>query len=260
MCRLLGYLGIPIALDRILLEPEHSLIEQSYQPQEMTSGVVNADGFGMAWYGSDRNTAPFFYKSILPVWNDINLPSLSRYIQSNCVLANVRSATLGQSVDLVNCQPFQRDHISFIHNGSISKFRETVYRPLRERLSDSAYQSIQGSTDSEHIFALLLDELDATGSLPKALHQTIATVTQLAEKYDTKFSGNIIVSDGEQLVASRFANHDPVPSLYWLKSDKHFPEAVLIASERLFEADWQPFGDRSLLTVNSDLNPQIIAL
>ena len=48
MCRLLAYLGPPIRLDRLIVEPEHSLVEQSYKPREMTSGHVNADGFGRA--------------------------------------------------------------------------------------------------------------------------------------------------------------------------------------------------------------------
>lgn len=49
MCRLLGYLGKPIQLDRLLLKPEHSLVVQSYQPQEMTAGLLNADGFGLSY-------------------------------------------------------------------------------------------------------------------------------------------------------------------------------------------------------------------
>ncbi|MDX2239586.1 MAG: ergothioneine biosynthesis protein EgtC [Leptolyngbyaceae cyanobacterium bins.302] len=260
MCRLLGYLGRPIALEQLLYEPEHSLVVQSYQPREMTSGVVNADGFGVGWYHADRATAPFNYKTILPVWNDVNLVSLSRYIESGCVVANVRSATAGQSVDLVNCQPFQQHDISFIHNGFIANFRETLYRPLRERLSDSAYQQIQGTTDSEHIFALLMDELDATGSLPEALQQTIATLHQLADKYQTEFSANMIVSDGKQLVASRFANREPVPTLYWLAQSEQLPDAVLVASEPMFTGNWSSFGDRSLLTVNSDFSTKLISL
>lgn len=48
MCRLLGYLGSSIQLDRILIKPEHSLVVQSYKPQEMTAGLLNADGFGLA--------------------------------------------------------------------------------------------------------------------------------------------------------------------------------------------------------------------
>jgi len=49
MCRFVAYLGQAIPLARVVSEPEHSLVIQSYRPVEMTSGVVNADGFGVGW-------------------------------------------------------------------------------------------------------------------------------------------------------------------------------------------------------------------
>ena len=82
MCRLLGYLGPSISLDCLLNKPEHSLIVQSYQPREMTAGLLNADGFGIGWYHPQRDTTPFTYKNILPIWNDPNLSSLNRYLSS----------------------------------------------------------------------------------------------------------------------------------------------------------------------------------
>lgn len=80
-----------------MYKSEHSLIVQSYQPREMTSGVVNADGFGVGWYHIQKDTDPFIYKNTLPIWNDINLPSLSRYVESKSVLAYVGSATPGEA-------------------------------------------------------------------------------------------------------------------------------------------------------------------
>lgn len=148
MCRLLGYLGLPILLDTILYKPEHSLIVQSYQPRFMTSGVLNADGFGVGWYHQNQDTEPFTYKNILPIWSDINLPSISRYVESGCAIAYVRSATSGQAVDLSNCQPFGLDRILFVHNGFVQNFRSSVYRPIRELFSDRTYQLINGTTDS----------------------------------------------------------------------------------------------------------------
>lgn len=259
MCRLLGYLGPAVQLDRLLSKPEHSLIVQSYQPREMTSGLLNADGFGVGWYHPQRQTEPFTYKNTLPIWSDLNLPSLSRFVESGCVLANVRSATAGLATDLSNCQPFQHHLILGLHNGFIQNFRQTLYRPIRDRLSDEAYQSIQGSTDSEHIFALLLSELEANPdmSLSQGLHRTIAILEELAQPQAVEFSANLIVSDGQQLVASRFANRLAVPSLYWLRDDPLFPEAVLIASEPLFAGNWHSCPERSLLTVSHDLDIQI---
>lgn len=252
MCRLLGYLGQPILLDQILSQPDHSLIVQSYQPREMTSGVVNADGFGVGWYHAQRETQPFTYRSILPIWNDTNLPSLSRYVESGCVVANVRSATPGLAVDLSNCQPFQQDLILFTHNGFIQNFRQTLYRPIRDRLSDFAYQTIHGLTDSEHLFALFLDQVQTTSTLSEALAQTLQMVAELAEKYQTSFSANILVSDGHQLVASRYAAGTAAPTLYALENEATLPESVLIASEPLFEGQWNALPERCIMTVDHD--------
>lgn len=255
MCRLLGYLGAPIALDQLLYKPAHSIVVQSYQPREMTAGLLNADGFGVGWYHATRETHPFTYKNILPVWNDVNLPSLSRYVESGCVLANVRSATPGLAVDLGNCQPFQRDSLLFVHNGFIEQFRHTLYRPMREQLSDRLYSTIHGTTDSEHIFALVLQALDAQPDRPlsEALYLALETLTQLGHTHQTDFSANIVLSNGRQLVASRYASRSPVPTLYWLRDDPLFPNAVVIASEPLFAGNWTAIADRSLLVVDHDL-------
>lgn len=261
MCRLMGYLGTPVQLDRLLNKPEHSLIVQSYQPREMTAGLLNADGFGVGWYHADRQVEPFTYKNTLPIWNDINLSSLSRYIESGCILGSVRSATAGLAIDLSNCQPFRQGQLLALHNGFIDRFRQTLYRPLRDRLSDTAYQAIFGSTDSEHIFALLLHELEQqpTLSLAAALHQTLRVLADLAEPQKISVSANMLISDGTQLVASRLAFHTVAPTLYWLRDDPLFPNAVLIASEPLFAGDWKACPEFSLLTVSPDLDVQISA-
>ena len=260
MCRLMGYLGTPVQLDRLLYKPEHSLIVQSYQPREMTAGLLNADGFGVGWYHADRQTEPFTYKNTLPIWNDINLPSLSRYVESGCVLGSVRSATPGLAIDLSNCQPFQQGQLLALHNGFINRFRQTLYRPMRDRLSDAAYQSIAGSTDSEHIFALLLHELEQqpTLSLTAALCQALTVLAQLAAPEKVSISANMLISDGQQLVASRLGFHTASPTLYWLRDDPLFPDAVLVASEPLFKGNWQTCPPSSLLTVSPDLNVQIV--
>ena len=46
MCRFVAYRGKPVSLAQVISAPEHSLIEQSYQPKEMTAGTVNVDGLG----------------------------------------------------------------------------------------------------------------------------------------------------------------------------------------------------------------------
>jgi ergothioneine biosynthesis protein EgtC len=263
MCRLLAYLGAPVALDKLLYEPEHSLVVQSYQPQEMTAGLLNADGFGIGWYHPHQETEPFTYRQTLPIWNDLNLPNLSRYIESRCMLGYVRSATPGLAVDLSNCQPFvgteKQRSLLFIHNGFIDGFRASLYRSVREQLSDRLYQSIHGTTDSEHIFALLLSVMETHPelSLVQALQKTLFTVAQLAQQQNVSASVNTVVSDGRSLAISRFAVGAPPPSLYWLHDAPRFPGAVLIASEPLFEGNWQCCPPQSTIAVGENLELRI---
>ncbi|HLO49194.1 MAG TPA: ergothioneine biosynthesis protein EgtC [Kamptonema sp.] len=258
MCRLLGYLGQPILLDRILCKPEHSLVVQSYQPREMTSGLLNADGFGVGWYHPQQETDPFTYKSTVPIWNEVNISSLSRYVESGCILACVRSATAGQALDLSNCQPFVRDRLQFVHNGAIKNFRHTLYQPIRQQLSDRIYQSIDGTTDSEHIFALFNElKSDRSLSIEDALHKTLNILAELAKSHQVEISANVIISDGSQLVASRFASRNTPPSLYWLRDDPTFPEAAIVASEPLFAGNWHPCPVQSIITVGKDLEINI---
>jgi ergothioneine biosynthesis protein EgtC len=259
MCRLLAYLGSSLTLEDLLYKPEHSLIVQSYQPREMLSGVVNADGFGIGWYHLHRDTEPFTYKNTLPIWNDINLPSISRYIESGCILAYIRDATPGQALDFSNCQPFKYKHLLFTHNGCIHKFRQTLYRPIRSQLSDEIYQLINGTTDSEHIFALLLHQwLTNPGkSLEQALHVTLITLGKLAEQYQTHVAANLMISDGHNLIVSRFSTKSPAPSLYWLQDDPRFPESVIIASEPLWAGSWNSCPENSIISVREDRDIRI---
>ncbi len=254
MCRLLGYLGLPIQLDQILSQPEHSLIVQSYEPREMQEAILNADGFGVGWYHPNKQTEPYIYKGTQPIWNDSNLSSLGRYIESGRILGYVRSATPGQTITLTNSQPFKFEQFLFTHNGSIEKFRYSLHRPIRDRLSDELYRMIEGTTDSEHLFALFLNELTtaSTPCLVDALRQTLNTIKTLAEKFQVKALVNILLSDGHQLVASRFAVGGLAPTLYWLKDDPRFPESVIIASEPLFNADWHPCPEQTIIHVGED--------
>ncbi|MEQ9371560.1 MAG: class II glutamine amidotransferase [Coleofasciculus chthonoplastes F3-SA18-01] len=146
-----------------------------------------------------------------------------------------------------------------MHNGFIERFRQTLYRPIRDRLSDEIYQSIHGTTDSEHIFALLVNELQTVpdASLEKALSQTLIQLTQLAESYHVNFSANVIISDGHSLVASRYASGSSAPTLYWVRDDPNYPNAVLIASEPLFAGNWHSCPTNSLLVVKEDLDLRI---
>jgi len=258
MCRFIAYLGPPVRLDRLILEPEHSLLVQAHAPREMTDGTLNADGFGMAWWDS-RRAEPYVYRTTRPIWADVNLPHLAAYAESGTVLAAVRGATPGQDTDIANTPPFAHRNLAAIHNGRIADFRAGLRRTLRSRLSPEAEAAILGATDSEHLFAWLLTHLPAAPSLGAALARSLGALAEVAP--GATMTLNLVVSDGRRLVASRMANGARPPSLYWLAGHPRFPGGVVIASEPLFpDAGWRSVPENSVLTVDPDRTVDIRSL
>ena len=74
MCRWLAYSGSPVLLEELLLEPKHSLIDQSLHSR-LGAETTNGDGFGIGWYGV--GDTPGVFHSVEPAWNDRNLRDLS---------------------------------------------------------------------------------------------------------------------------------------------------------------------------------------
>jgi glutamine amidotransferase len=263
MCRFVAYLGQAIPLARVVSETEHSLVVQSYRPAEMTSGVVNADGFGVGWYNRALDPTPCVYTNTTPIWSDRNLPGLSRHIASDCIFANVRSATPGQAVDQSNCQPFAYRQFLFMHNGYIENFRVALMRPIREALRDEYYNAIGGTTDSEHIFALFLNflhtETITVSSLSEALHATIRQLHVWAAPRQSRIALNLAVTNGECLVVSRFSTSTPAPSLYYQQQSTLFPNATVVASERLSpQVEWSAVPENCIFMFTNHLHTRRI--
>ncbi|MGQ9865179.1 MAG: ergothioneine biosynthesis protein EgtC [Pseudanabaenaceae cyanobacterium] len=238
MCRLLGYWGPPSPLRTWLSAPPHSLVVQSYAPKEMTAGLLNADGFGVAWYGPN-DPLPLAYRSLLPIWSDLNLPHLERYVVSSIYLMAVRSATPGQGVHFSNCPPFLGDRLALVHNGFIENFAQTLARPLRDRLNDALYAQIQGTTDSEHLLGLIRQEMHEGHDLPQAIARTLAWVA----RHPVKAAVNLVVTDGHRLVATRWGWGTAAPSLYVSQT----ATSLAIASEPLGDdRPWVPIPPGTL--------------
>ncbi len=98
MCRFTLYMGPPILLSSLLLEPEHYLIRQSTHSQEREE-PLNADGFGAGWHVPEYSDESAVFRSITPAWNNRNLHNLSRVVTSPCILAHVRAATQSSGVN-----------------------------------------------------------------------------------------------------------------------------------------------------------------
>jgi gamma-glutamyl hercynylcysteine S-oxide hydrolase len=252
MCRMVAYLGGPEAtLSSLVLEPEHSLLVQSYAPKEMMSGVVNADGFGVGWYAPWSGDEPAVYRSNGPLWSDRSFASIGPKIRARAILAAVRSATPGLPVEESGTPPFASGPFMFAHNGAIEHFRRTAMRPLRDALSEESYAGLLGTSDSETIFAGLLDRLRGnSGDLAEATVETIHHVSAACTGLGVRATLNLGVTAGEGMAFTRYSTEGPGNSLYFIENGEAFPGAVVVASERLdSDAGWRVVPDRHLLTV-----------
>lgn len=254
MCRMVGYLGGPeTSLSSVVLDGEHSLLVQSYAPKEMMSGVVNADGFGVGWYVPDDDE-PAVYRSNGSLWSDRSFAGIAPKIKARTIFAAVRSATPGLPVEESGVPPFSSGPFMFMHNGAIEDFRRKAMRPLRDSLSDEAYSELLGVTDSETIFACLLDVLrEDPADLAGATRETIRHVTEVCGRLAVRATLNLAVTDGEAMAFTRYSSEGPGNSLYVLEEAEAFPEAVVVASERLDgDLAWREVPDRHLLSVRRD--------
>ncbi|MEM1316756.1 MAG: class II glutamine amidotransferase [Pseudomonadota bacterium] len=151
MCRLAAYIGKPVPLGRIVVEPPHSLLHQCQGAVEAKINI-QGDGFGLAWY--DRERGPGLYRDTTPAWSDGNLPYLCAMIRSDLFLAHVRAST-GSETSRQNCHPFVHEKWTFMHNGQLPDF-DNVRRCLEQHLPDALYLLRRGTTDSELLFLLLI--------------------------------------------------------------------------------------------------------
>lgn len=247
MCRIAAYLGPPLALDRFLREPPHSLYRQSWEPQEMLTAVVNADGWGAAWFAPDGR--PAVYRTALPVWADVNLDALGRSLRAGVWLGNVRSATAGHGTDTLNTQPFADERLAFTHNGFITDFARSLRRRLRASLDEDIEAGIQGNTDSEHLFALVRQHRGDPG---EALATAVERISQWLADTDITAMFTSVVSDGAALHAVRAAVRAAPPSLYY---HEHYPlfGGAVIASEA-FDDDpgWRAVPPQHRVSLTAD--------
>jgi len=255
---MLAYIGNNILLSKLLLLPEHSLEKQAWQPRELRETKLNADGFGFAWYADNASDA-YRYRNILPIWNDSNLHALSNTMQRPLWMAIVRSATPGLSVSLENTPPFTHHQWCFMHNGYLLNFETDSRQKIRHELSDKYSSLIKGSTDSEYIFALLMQLLE-TNSPVVAIQKCMQIITDIMR--NNRALLNIILSDGEKLYALRHAINGESPSLYYANNTNEFAENnQLIASERLNDdANWNAINDDEIIVLQQQSVMQKIKL
>lgn len=283
MCRFIAYRGKPILLDEVLHKPKNSLINQSAQANEAEE-PLNGDGFGVGWYMKDIDPQPGLFVSVRPAWNDRNLRYLCQKIRTSCFFAHVRAASAGE-VSESNCHPFHYKQFLFMHNGGIGGFPK-LKRQIRRKLSDEIYDWIRGQTDSEHLFALFLENLKNRDGNPSAdemaqtLQATIAEIQKMKSESGVTEACyiNCVVSNGDTLVALRYVSDlaEEASTLYY--SEGHHYEcdengvcrmipgnprehSVLVVSEKLTgQNEWREIKTNHFCVVGETLRVRVFPI
>jgi glutamine amidotransferase len=236
MCRHLAYLGPPVPLSSLVLDPPHSLAHQSWAPLDMRGGgTINADGFGVGWY---TPSGPVRYRRHTPIWSDTTLPGLAASVLSGAALAAVRSATVGMPVVETAAAPFGEGPWLFSHNGVVAGWPGSVAK-LAGTLPPADLLTLDAPTDAALLWALVRDRLRSGAPLAAALAGVVAEVLRAAPGSRL----NLLLTDGVALAATTVGH-----SLSYISDLSH----ITVASEPLDDRPaWRPVPDGTLLTATA---------
>ena len=234
MCRHLAYLGPPRTLARLVLEPPHSLLRQSYAPRDMRGGgSVNADGFGAGWYPPGTKE-PARYRRACPLWTDSAFASLAAATSSGAVLAAIRSATVGTPVVETACAPFADGRWLFSHNGRLPGWPDSAVS-LAAQLDAADLLTMDAPVDSALLWAVLRRRLRG-GADPA---EAVVDVLRAALRAVPDARLNLLLTDGAVVVATT----------WWHALSVHaVPGAVTVSSEPTDDdPGWTAVPDRHLV-------------
>lgn len=216
MCRHLGWLGNQVSVASLVLDPPYGLRVQSYSPRRQKHGLMNADGWGVGFHDGDQVRR---WKSAAPLWGDASFASVAPALRSECIVAAVRSASVGMPIEPSASAPFTDGTWLLSHNGVVD----------RSVLPASA--AAESTVDSAMLAALIFARgLDVLGD----------TVIEVGAA-DPDARLNVLAANGSRLVATTWCD-----TLSILRRD----DGVVLASEPYDDnPDWQEVPDRHLVEV-----------
>jgi len=218
MCRHLGWLGKEVTISSLVLDPPHGLRVQSYAPRRQKRVLLNADGWGVGFFDG---SVPRRWRSPAPLWGDTSFDSIAPALRSQCVVAAVRSATVGMPIEISATAPFTDGHWLLSHNGVVDR---AVLPPGR---------SAESVCDSAMLAAAIFERgLDA-------LAETIVEVGSA----DPDARLNVLAGNGFRILATTWNE-----TLSILRRD----DGVVVASEPYDnDSDWEDVPDRHLVEVTT---------
>ena len=218
MCRHLGWLGAPVSVASLMLDPPHGLVVQSYSPRRQKHGLLNADGWGVGFFDDG---VPRRWRSAGPLWGDASFASVAPALRSGCVVAAVRSATVGMAIESSASAPFTDGAWLLSHNGVV------------DRAVLPASRDAESTNDSALLAALIFD---------RGLEHLGAVVSEIGAA-DPNARLNILAGNGTRLLATTWGD-----TLSVLRR----ADGIVVASEP-YDDDpgWQEVPDRHLVDVTA---------
>lgn len=154
-------------------------------------------------------------------------------LDTTIAIAHVRKKTVGE-LALVNTHPFRRGRFVLAHNGTV----ETV--ALLARTAPEHLAQLEGTTDSEKLFAFVLTQIDAAGDAERGIRAAVRELHAIGAIGTASF----LISDGVRLFAHRLGR-----ALYVA----HREGVTVIASEPLDETErWDELAERELIVLEPD--------
>lgn len=234
MCRHLAFLGPPVPLGALLVEPANSLFQQSWAPRRQRHGTVNADGFGVGWY-AEGDPVPARYRRSGPIWADLSFIDLARVVRSGALLAAVRDATEAGADGEAAAAPFAAGTWLFSHNGAVKGWPGTL-APLALTLPATELLSLEARCDSALVWALVLHRLRHGDEPARALADTVRDVAAAAPGSQL----NLLLTDGETIAATAWGD------TLWYLAD---PGRRTVVASEPYDDDphWREVPDGTLL-------------
>jgi glutamine amidotransferase len=266
MCRLYGFRATELTkIECTLAHAQNALIFQSYKDR---SGTSHLHGWGIAIY---RNQSLHIERQAKAAIEDAGFRRAAVRAYSDTVLAHVRRATIGR-IALENTHPFCHGPWAFVHNGTLPHFDKLRPRMLATMTSEHR-AAIQGETDSEHIFHMILSmhEVMPAQSLLETLRRSLGQIVTWCQEADpaARIGLNVLLTDGTRLVGSRWGR-----TLHYVERSgvhdceicgfphiRHDPRqsyrAVVIASEPISHESWREVPERSVFAVSPGMALQV---
>jgi glutamine amidotransferase len=196
MCRHVAYLGPPVTLRSVLIDPPHGLYRKSWAARRQRFGAVNADGFGVGWYAAG-DPVPARYRRAAPIWADESFADVARVTASGAFLGAVRSASTGTEFGEAPVAPFTADGWLFSHNGRLDGWPASA-AAMAATLPVAALLALDARVDSALLWALVLHRLRLGMAAADALRDTTAAL----ESAGVTGRFNFLLTDGQVIAAS----------------------------------------------------------